>query len=100
MYLSDKELTITSAPRTGEHHEFAEAIRRGCKIAPIQCFGHYTEGKGTACAIQAGVEAGGSYRALCVPCPQCGSTEMDTIPHLNDSHRWTRERIADWLDTL
>lgn len=22
------------------------------------------------------------------------------IPHLNDDHKWSRERIADWLDTL
>jgi hypothetical protein len=24
----------------------------------------------------------------------------DLIVHLNDNHRWTREHIADWLDTL
>ncbi len=24
----------------------------------------------------------------------------NTIIHLNDDHRWTREQIADWLDTL
>ncbi len=29
------------------------------------------------------------------PCPL-----SDRIMHLNDSHRWTREQIADWLDTL
>lgn len=23
-----------------------------------------------------------------------------TVTHLNDIHKWTRERIADWLDTL
>ncbi len=22
------------------------------------------------------------------------------IPHLNDDHEWTREAIADWLDSL
>lgn len=25
---------------------------------------------------------------------------VDVIIHLNDNHRWTREAIADWLDTL
>lgn len=45
-----------------------------------------------------------SFRA---PCPHEGCTEgvgSDTlyrlIQHLNDNHQWTRERIADWLDTL
>lgn len=28
------------------------------------------------------------------------STLANCIVHLNDSHEWTRERIADWLDTL
>jgi hypothetical protein len=25
---------------------------------------------------------------------------LDMVIHLNDSHRWTREQVADWLDTL
>ena len=25
---------------------------------------------------------------------------FDQIVHLNDQHRWSRERIAEWLDTL
>lgn len=28
------------------------------------------------------------------------STLTSTISHLNDGHEWTREAIADWLDTL
>ena len=44
-----------------------------------------------------------------VDCPQCVTSEADVwrnqsiqqvIIHLNDSHEWTREKIADWLDTL
>jgi hypothetical protein len=48
-----------------------------------------------------------------VPCPGCGTplrndatcdakpyTLMSQVMHLNDAHRWTREKIADWLDTL
>ena len=37
------------------------------------------------------------------PCPACdGSPETfyNMIQHLNDQHQWTREAIADWLDTL
>lgn len=37
-----------------------------------------------------------------VQCPMCGNstTLSRTIIHLNDACRWTREEIADWLDTL
>lgn len=39
-----------------------------------------------------------------VYCPQDGCTSncsiMDTVMHLNDRHKWKREDIADWLDTL
>jgi hypothetical protein len=33
-------------------------------------------------------------------CPACGLVQATSIqiPHLNDDHRWTRERIADWLE--
>lgn len=37
-------------------------------------------------------------------CPACDDTTgwslTNTIIHLNDDHEWTRERIADWLETL
>ena len=25
--------------------------------------------------------------------------EAYTIPHLNDEHKWTREQIADWVES-
>lgn len=31
----------------------------------------------------------------------CRKTTLDSqIQHLNDNHKWTREKIADWIDTL
>lgn len=37
-------------------------------------------------------------------CPECHLTGVvplgNLIPHVNDKHQWTRERIADWLETL
>lgn len=35
-------------------------------------------------------------------CPDCKFTRplMDVIVHLNDKHKWSREAIADWLETL
>lgn len=38
-----------------------------------------------------------------VGCPVCGFIEQNLgfiVWHLNDSHRWTRERIADWIETI
>lgn len=48
-----------------------------------------------------------SLRAItrCPVCTVSGPTDpygqiYYTIVHLNDRHRWSREQIADWLDTL
>jgi hypothetical protein len=36
-----------------------------------------------------------------LPCDCPGQVQLENgIIHLNDSHRWTREAIADWLDEL
>ena len=34
---------------------------------------------------------------LCPP-PQIKQLVSQIVPHLNDAHRWTRERIADWIE--
>lgn len=38
-------------------------------------------------------------------CPACGNmadyvTVAGVMGHLNDDHRWSRERIADWVETI
>lgn len=38
-----------------------------------------------------------------IRCPLCGfkSPQLDSgITHLNDCHDWTREQIADWVETI
>ena len=59
-------------------------------------------------------DVAGTLRALLpelgtpVACPEYNGTQYDCsmarvyeqVVHLNDEHRWTREQIADWLDTL
>jgi hypothetical protein len=39
-----------------------------------------------------------------VGCPMCGHDDglglAFVISHLNDRHRWTREQIADWVETV
>jgi hypothetical protein len=122
MYLSDKELTITSAPKVGQWHKLAQAIRRGCALIPKQSFTEYFEcsdGEGiyymaeaegrpivAVCALGSAFVAGypedGPEGPIDRACPQCdnGRPVGDLVPHLNDTHHWSRERIADYLDTL
>jgi len=109
MFQESKELTVTSAPRTGKWHELAEAIRRGIAKAPKQCFGAINRGFNATCAIGAALDGGASEWGIAEPCPVCGKGDdgggvgphcLALLAHLNDDHRWTRERIADWLDTL
>ena len=36
-------------------------------------------------------------------CPECGSDQVYIgylIPHLNDAHYWTREQIADFVESI
>jgi hypothetical protein len=37
--------------------------------------------------------------AVSVNCPSCGRSRLvwEVIAHLNDHHRWTRERIGAWV---
>jgi hypothetical protein len=40
--------------------------------------------------------------AMSVNCPSCGRSRLvcEVIAHLNDDHRWTRERIGAWVAEL
>ena len=35
-----------------------------------------------------------------IPVPKISQDLGSMVMHLNDGHKWTRERIADWLDEL
>ena len=96
--------------------ELWQAILLGSELRG-QAFGDYVVDQ-KSCALEAAREATGSenidelvsrYRAqmsLRMPCPACGLTidprtynrepfnVFGIISHLNDGHRWTRERIA------
>jgi hypothetical protein len=102
---------------------FSEPIREGAKLRP-QCFdGGYSDDMGATCAYIAGIEAVmgdlskdamsmfgtyGTYpylmdNAVC-PVHDCRLAEftdsrLSAIFHLNDDHKWTREQIADWLQS-
>lgn len=102
----------------------SEAIRLGMLTHPIQSFGHIGSGN-TACALGAMAvgygdeEARNGYVSLAGKMPlyldppcRCDNRDtlhlfgrsaeqwhaLDAVWHLNDSHRWARESIADWLE--
>lgn len=105
----------------------SDALRVGAKIRP-QVFGFVYESGGT-CAVGALFEGAfgrlpdtlmgapciteGEYARLLnaypelsgatPPCPVClhtSATAYGMMQHLNDGHSWTREEIADWLDSV
>ena len=96
---------------------FFEAIRLGAALKP-QAFGVVFNGIGT-CAMGAAADAIGMLDKYCIDyvqlwpvtfmlhlqtCPVClrkGDTcQTGTIPHLNDTHKWTRTQIADWIEPI
>jgi hypothetical protein len=108
-----------------EHHgrkELAAAIRAGAKRRPEQAFGDYFVGRRASCALGAAYE--GIYRLAadmggqrpttdlvrffdCLEgtirgCPVEGCKKRlllsAMIVHLNDHHKWSRERIATWVE--
>ena len=105
--------------------ELAAAIRKGAERRPDQAFGDYFIGRRASCALGAAYE--GMYRLAeemggrrpskdlewffdCLEgsvrkCPGgdgCRKTLSlaAILVHLNDDHKWSREQIAGWLDTL
>jgi hypothetical protein len=109
---------VTPAARRDEG-ELAEAIRSGARRRSEQAFGEYYQGRHASCALGAAYE--GMYRLpeevgqlhpqrlerlfACLEgtirvCPEgCGKRLIlaALITHLNDDHRWDRERIASWV---
>jgi hypothetical protein len=104
--------------------KLSEAIRLGATMRPQTTDQWSTEG---SCAISAAMEAVGISRVpisiydgkMGIPyneiadrwplkmntCPECGNNHGDqqwphlsVIYHLNDVHKWTRERIADFVE--
>lgn len=93
--------------------KLSEEIRLGAMLRP-QAFGHLIA-DGATCAIGAACEAIGqlccgfpvqwewAHSQAPVTCLACAKPIWSvalTIVHLNNDHRWTRERIADWLETV
>lgn len=91
--------------------KLSEAIRLGAMLKP-QAFGKLSDGVGT-CALGAAEDAVGmswfaawplQHPAFTAGCPACKYVpdviDQATPAHLNDVHRWTREQIADWVESI
>lgn len=91
----------------------SEAMRLGSMLRP-QAYGT-SDGPQGACALGAALDAIGKttnrystaanhFPVLCgeAPHPISGETlrVLTIVRVLNDEHRWTREQIADWVETL
>ena len=108
-----------------DERELAGAILEGSKRRTDQAFGDYYRGRNSSCALGAAYE--GMYRLPnnagglrptkdlewffdCLEgsvrkCPH-GNGCVKTLSlaaimvHLNDDHKWSREDIAGWIETL
>lgn len=105
--------------------KLSQAIRRGARRS-YQVFNDYGDGHGGTCAMGAALLGSGHlaikdiygksrsfpemfhFQVLfaktlfkLVVCPVCtGAGEAGNIVvHLNDNHKWSRERIAGWLES-
>lgn len=104
---------------------FSEAMRLGAMMRPQAFFKLHDTDTGGSCALGAVADALGALQAsenaytpdknfkipahwkaigrhtLCPHCDQHVGTQIDhVIIHLNNDVRWTRERIADWIETV
>ena len=113
---------MVQLPARHDERELAEAIRFGARRRSEQAFGAYYQGRHASCALGAAYE--GLYRLPeevgqlhpkrldrlweCLEgtirsCPEGCRKRLilaAMIIHLNDDHRWSREQIASWLETV
>lgn len=98
--------------------KLSEAIRLGAMTSPRQCFGKLADGFGGLCAMGCALAAIGRemnewielpfmwrWLGSIDDCPVCGTRykghrTTNIVAHLNDDHQWSREQIADYIETL
>jgi hypothetical protein len=100
--------------------KLSAAILLGSTLSP-QAFAEFEDDNGSRCALGAALAAignpiqiGNGFRAAAESwpwiepygefhCPDCdgvASQALSLIVHINDGHKWTRERIAEWVATV
>lgn len=91
--------------------KLSEAIRLGSLLHP-QTIGNLIASDGRTCALGAAIQAYGGLRDAdwytlwpvllhVAKCPHCSLTDRTEfiVIHLNDVVGWTREAIAEWVET-
>jgi hypothetical protein len=93
--------------------KLSEAISLAAMLTP-QAITHFIDDTGGRCAWASAFDAVGhpsrpmymdeewKWTRRIVNCPLCKVMESvaATIVHLNAGHRWTRQRIAEWISTI
>jgi hypothetical protein len=107
--------------------KLSEAIREGAKLRPQAFHAFFIDGRSCALAAAIEVAAGRSLdeegedittlevnrvidehfpllwsekNSHCPACERDPGILRSTVEHLNDTHRWTREQIADWVEKV
>lgn len=105
MFVETKEVgEVQQAPTT---EKLSDAIRRGCKVRPVQCRGTYFNGRDAACALGAAYEGLDchdykgrvslpTYLSRRLNMPEAVIAE---VIFRNDFDKQSRESIADWLES-
>jgi hypothetical protein len=97
--------------------KLSEAILLGSTLAP-QGFWRFMNSDGHTCAVGAALQAVGAelsdvssweqfpiLNTVGITCPECGRKPSRhpmyyLVSHINDYHRWSREKIAEWVATV
>ena len=88
--------------------KLSEAISLGAMLSP-QAIGKLEDAEGRRCALGAAIVAIGrwddtewKWAKSMVNCPDCWGVQpvVSAIAHLNNSHRWPRQQIAEWVSTI
>jgi hypothetical protein len=94
-----------------KYKELADALRKGCEIRPRKCIGYFTLKTQYACAVGAMAVAKDVDPFNFFPSefddyvvhpeiPKTTEPLYTVITELNDDFNWSREKIADWMETL
>lgn len=106
--------------------KYSEAIRLGAMMSPGQAYGELRDSNGNTCARGAAMDAIGildgwirgrditafqkmesqfPIEKAPASCPLCKGSwaypydVITAVVHLNNEHKWTRQQIADWVET-
>lgn len=109
MFVETKEHgEVQQAPATVGTLKLSDAIRIGARYRP-QAFGELYE-HGATCALGAAIEGIFGYGEIYTAGGKRNCVDLDNyfgskkwrdfdIPRKNDLSRWSREQIADWLES-